>query len=1184
MQNEPATGTAQLDSVNDWGTSWTNEVLAAAGQNLANSSNSSLVLNVGTISDDVGGAISNLAGHQAGMQINILPGSSNPGSAPFYKTLTVDGQTYVAAGVPGDLDGNSHVICAISDTASATTSGSGPSTTVQFSDSPDLSAVVPGSAWLWLSIPGDGQLVEQINGVDNVAKTVTLAQAVTLPAGEPVDYAIYYAAALPGDGQTVPNALQDPGPGGVSIGDNLAVLQGIAQLIVDNPAIGYNLAVVEQELEAFANVQTPSGAKVSSIYFNDPRTWDLPGITVQFSAGFSHLFQVNIAPPDPVAGVIQALDQFSPQVYTTIANGLDLSTSIIPTIDGSLGSGLGLGNLLANQFQVPDIAAGTSMADIAAALTAGGFDVTHYLTESQLDQMDLSQPIDFIDFSADASLTDLTGSMGFNPQQLAAISALTGIPFTGSPSIENADLEVTLNFGVDQSGFFLEAGQAITGDFTIGGPVQGPLGTQGTASGTTSVTLNVTENLPGSGPADRTRLQDLLATNEVLFTNDLTGVAQTNLDFQLAAVMCNTVAFTGQWVWNINAEGATPFTNEGAVLDPTQSGIEDTSYIRSLFGMIGRIVNAIGGTVDDFSDSVGQIPYVGSTLEDQLTSYLASKLTYTDGSNITATFLNGQGYDFNVDATPEQLIQDAVNDTPAQGDLVTVEYTPENDQTLTVAASGSTSFGAGSASLQINASGTLQGPSDVSGDMTFGVDTLGGPYVVVGSHLNYDLSLQNPQGSPLTGSVNLSSLASVTATADADVEYHPSMTIDDGSGIPDERIYFCEGSSLLDDIKWNFTNGSVALNNLVITGSIPLLGTLVPPLVIGMGSASYNLASGASNVQFSTDAMTGAFASLIAKEMNDIGSEADVLAGTVENIPAIGQGLSDALGTAIAQPLDAIQVPATDATAYLQSQGFTVESVMSWDDLVAGDLSQPALVLKYEPPAITPSSPIAFSLTNQRLTAGPAALVLSGSLSIDPTLNFNITFGLDLTQGPFLEDGGTIGISLPVTGRLSGTASIGTLGAVTAAATLAPQTGVGATLTLSSASPPSDGRYYVAGSGDSALDLSSFVDNPQAVALTGNLTFGLALGIAGAQIPLLGAVPAFDHFLERECRLRSDVGQHHVHRRPRLHLQPDCSALRQRRAGRGAAIGGAILPECQPVRPASQAAASDVDHTTAAGQ
>ena len=1102
VQSGPSTGTAQLDSTNDWGTSWTNEVLAAAGENLADASDLSLVLNVGAISDVSGGNTANLADHQVGMQVNLPIGSTNPGSAPFYKTIASDGQTYVAAGVPGDLQGDSHVVYAISGTAAATTAG-GAGASVQFSDSPDLSAVEPGSAWLWLAIPGGTPLVVPITAVDNVAKTITVGQAVSLPADSAVDYAIYYAGALPSVGDSAPGALTDPDGNGLSVGNDKEVLRGIAPLLVDNPAIGYDLADVEKELLAFANVQTPSGAKVASIYFNDPRTWNLPGISVQFSAGRSTYFEVNVAPPDPVAGVIQQLDQFSPQVFTTVANGLNLSTSIVPTIDGTLGSGLDLGNLLAKQFRIPDIAPGTSMASIASALTAGGFQVDHYYSETQLDQIDLSQPLDFIDFSATTSFTDLTGSMGFNAQQLNAISALVGIPFTGSPSIQNANLDVTLSFGVDQTGFFLDPGRITTGDFTIGGPVQGPLGTQGSASGTTNVTLNVTEDLPGASADDRYRLQDLLATNLVLFTNDLIGVARTSLGFQLDAVMCNTVAFTGQWVWNIDADGATPFTTAGAVLDPSQSGIDDNSYIRSLFGMIGEVVNAIGGKVNAFSDSVGAIPYVGSSLEEQLTSAISDELNYTDGSDITATFLNGQGYNFNVDATPEQLIQDAVNDTPAQGDLITVEYTPENDQTLTVNASGSASFGSGGAAAQIDASGTLQGPSDVSGDMTLGVDTLGGPYVVVGSYLDYDLTLESPQGSPLTGSVNLANLVNVTATADADIEYHPSLTIDDGSNIPDQRIYFCEGSSLADDVQWNFTNGSLALNNLVITGSLPVLGNLLPPLVIN-GSASYDLATGASNVQVSTDAMTDAFASLIATEINGFGSEADVLAGMVEHIPAIGQGLSGALGAAIADPLNAVQVPETGATAYLESRGFTVLNVISWDDLAAWNLSEPALLLQYAPPATTASA-IGFS-TNQGLTIGPVDLALTGNLSVSPTVNFNITFGLDLAQGPFIDDGGTIGLSLPVSGMLSGAAYIGNLNAVNATATLPSSTDLGATLTLSSSNPPAGGRYYLGGTGDSALDLSSFVDNPQAVALTGSLDVDLGLTVANpaAQIPLIG--------------------------------------------------------------------------------
>lgn len=76
-----------------------------------------------------------------------------------------------------------------------------------------------------------------------------------------------------------------------------SVLAGVADLIVSRP--GYDLAAVEAQLRSFVGLTTPSGATVGTIHFNDPRTWDIPGVSHEYGHG-GH-FHVNINPPAPVA-------------------------------------------------------------------------------------------------------------------------------------------------------------------------------------------------------------------------------------------------------------------------------------------------------------------------------------------------------------------------------------------------------------------------------------------------------------------------------------------------------------------------------------------------------------------------------------------------------------------------------------------------------------------------------------------------------------------------------------------------------------------------------------------------------------------------------------------------------------------------------------------------------------------
>ena len=71
---------------------------------------------------------------------------------------------------------------------------------------------------------------------------------------------------------------------------------------------------------------------------------------------------------------------------------------------------------------------------------------------------------------------------------------------------------------------------------------------------------------------------------------------------------------------------------------------------------------------------------------------------------------------------------------------------------------------------------------------------------------------------------------------------------------------------------------------------------------------------------------------------------------------------------------------------------------------------------------------------NGELKFGPAVFQLGGNLQVAPTLGYNVTFGLDLITGPFLREGASIEVGLPVSGRLTGKASIGNLVQVDAAA------------------------------------------------------------------------------------------------------------------------------------------------------
>lgn len=76
--------------------------------------------------------------------------------------------------------------------------------------------------------------------------------------------------------------------------ENQALLGDISALILDNH--GYNLSVVRGQIQAFTNIAaTPSGAGVKRIYYNDPRTWNIPNVT--FCRGHGGHFHVDVERP-----------------------------------------------------------------------------------------------------------------------------------------------------------------------------------------------------------------------------------------------------------------------------------------------------------------------------------------------------------------------------------------------------------------------------------------------------------------------------------------------------------------------------------------------------------------------------------------------------------------------------------------------------------------------------------------------------------------------------------------------------------------------------------------------------------------------------------------------------------------------------------------------------------------------
>ena len=127
----------------------------------------------------------------------------------------------------------------------------------------------------------------RVVAVSVAQSTLTLETALNFDGGAPGDFWLAFA---------LPDSL---GTTGFQLGAELELreLAAMADMFVDNPDIDSNagttdpyvLADVIASLELVANAKPASGAKVTQLYYNDPRTWTVPGLNVAYRAGhFGH--------------------------------------------------------------------------------------------------------------------------------------------------------------------------------------------------------------------------------------------------------------------------------------------------------------------------------------------------------------------------------------------------------------------------------------------------------------------------------------------------------------------------------------------------------------------------------------------------------------------------------------------------------------------------------------------------------------------------------------------------------------------------------------------------------------------------------------------------------------------------------------------------------------------------------
>ncbi|NCS04263.1 MAG: hypothetical protein GPJ06_20190, partial [Microcystis aeruginosa G13-11] len=416
--------------------------------------------------------------------------------------------------------------------------------------------------------------------------------------------------------------------------------------------------------------------------------------------------------------------------------------------------------------------------------------------------------------------------------------------------------------------------------------------------------------------------------------------------------------------------------------------------------------------------------------------------------------------------------------------------------TIAEGLTGTKTFSIAGIDTNATVTGNANGSASLSFKFSLGIDKLGKAFVNEGGLLNAGVDLNTA----LVGSAAVKGLASGSINGTGKLNLNTLLKIDDGDTIVNERLYLTSGTlaTLFASNGVSFTGG-INLNSVTIKGNIASLSGFE---ILVAATGSLNFVTGKAEFVIQQDALLDALVNAAEKGIGSLASQSSKVARFTNNIPLIGNNLSTALTSTITKGL-AFDAPNTGTKAYLASRNITVEKIITPQQFFSGNfLTSDVLLLRYNPSV---SDTLQLANTSGGFDAGLAKFTLNGNLQATPNLALDLKFGLDLANGPFILEGGTINAQLPIKGSFNGTASIGKFltGQVSIAnANLSPM----AKFTFSDFDNVVDERFYLLGS-NNTLSLDTILGKKEAIALTGNLALDAALTVANPaqnlNVPLL---------------------------------------------------------------------------------
>ena len=415
--------------------------------------------------------------------------------------------------------------------------------------------------------------------------------------------------------------------------------------------------------------------------------------------------------------------------------------------------------------------------------------------------------------------------------------------------------------------------------------------------------------------------------------------------------------------------------------------------------------------------------------------------------------------------------------------------------TISETLAGNTSFEIAGTKTQATINGNANGSGTLGFNFSIGIDKVGKVFINEGGFLTSDIDLN----ATLAGNATIKGLVNAGINGTGTLNLDAQLKIDDGDTLLKERLYLSDDTALtfFAPNAASFAGG-IVLDRATVKGSIPALSEL--ELAIA-ASGSLDFVTGEAKLAVKQDALLDALVNATEKGISSLANQSAKIAQLTQNIPIVGDDLSTTLSSTIKKGLG-FDAPDKGTKAYLESLGITVEKSITPEQFFSGDfLTSDALSLRYNS-----SIRDTFQLLNAagNLDIDIAKFTVNGNLQANPNLAFDIRFGLDLVNGPFMLEGGILDAKLPITGNFNGSAGIGKLlkGDVNISnATLNPE----AKLTFSDFDNVANERFYLLGSNQLSLD--TIFERKEAIALTGNLDLSAALTIANPlenlNIPLI---------------------------------------------------------------------------------